>query len=47
MQGFFLEAEYSSYMLSTCFLGLNDVANARKYAEMAAFQGTARRAEPL
>lgn len=47
--GWFAEADYSLYMLSTCFLGIGDVPNARRYAEMAAFhtRSRVRRAEPL
>ena len=47
MGGWFAEADYSQFMLSTCYLGLNDLDNARKYAELAAFAGVAKRAEPL
>ena len=47
MGGWFAEADYSLFMLSTCYLELDDLDNARKYAELAAFTGTARRAEPL
>jgi hypothetical protein len=34
-------------MLSSCYLALNDLDNARKYGELAAFSGMAKRAEPL
>lgn len=47
MGGWFAEADYSLYMLSTCYLQLGVLDNARKYAEKAAFEGTAQRAEPL
>ena len=47
MGGWFAEADYSAFMLSTCYLELGDEDNARKYAEMAAFTRTARRAELL
>ena len=47
MGGWFAEADYSLFMLSTCYLALNDVDNARKYGELAAFAGIAKRAEPL
>jgi len=47
MGGWFAEADYSLSMLSTCYLELHDLANARKYAELAAFTRTAKRAEPL
>lgn len=47
MGGWFAEADYSVYMLSTCYLALGDLDNARKYAEEAAFKGAAQRAEPL
>ena len=47
MDGWFAEADYSLYMLSTCYLALDDVDNARKYGELAAFSGMAKRAEPL
>ena len=47
MGGWFAEADYSAFMLSTCYLELGDEDNARKYAEMAAFTRTARRAGPL
>jgi glycosyltransferase involved in cell wall biosynthesis len=47
MGGWFAEADYSQFMLSTCYLGLNDLDNARKYAELAAFAGAVKRAEPL
>jgi hypothetical protein len=47
MGGWFAEADYSLFMLSTCYLALNDVDNARKYGELAAFAGMAERAEPL
>jgi glycosyltransferase involved in cell wall biosynthesis len=47
MGGWFAEADYSVFMLSTCYLQLGDLDNARKYAEMAAFTRAARRAEPL
>lgn len=47
MDGWFAEADYSLYMLSTCYLGMDDVPNACHYAELAAFRGRARRAEPL
>jgi tetratricopeptide (TPR) repeat protein len=45
--GWFAERDYSSYMLSACYLGIHDIDNARKYAEIAAFQGHVKRAEPL
>lgn len=45
--GWFAEREYSWYMLSNCYLAIHDIDNARKYAEMAAYQGHVRRAEPL
>lgn len=45
--GWFAEADYSLFMLSTCYLELDDLDNARKYAELAAFTRTAQRAEPL
>jgi glycosyltransferase involved in cell wall biosynthesis len=47
MGGWFAEADYSRFMLSTCYLALNDLDKARKYGELAAFTGTAKRAEPL
>jgi glycosyltransferase involved in cell wall biosynthesis len=47
MGGWFAEADYSRFMLSTCYLALNDLDNARKYGELAAFAGMAKRAEPL
>lgn len=48
MIGWAAEAEYSLYMLSTCYLGLDDVENARKYAEQAALTHVRnKRAEPL
>lgn len=47
MGGWFAEADYSLYMLSTCYLALDDVDNAIKYGELAAFGGMAKRAEPL
>lgn len=45
--GWFAERDYSWYMLSTCYLAIHDIDNARKYAEMAAFEGHVKRAEPL
>jgi glycosyltransferase involved in cell wall biosynthesis len=47
MGGWFAEADYSLYMLSSCYLALDDLGNARKYGELAAFSGMAKRAEPL
>lgn len=48
MTGWAAEAEYSLYMLSTCYLGLDDVEMARTYAESAALRGVRnKRAEPL
>ena len=41
MGGWFAEADYSLYMLSTCY------DNARKYGKLAAFGDMAKRAEPL
>lgn len=45
--GWFAERDYSLYMLSNCYLAIHDIENARKYAELAAFEGQVRRAEPL
>jgi glycosyltransferase involved in cell wall biosynthesis len=48
MGGWHAEADYSLFMLSTCYLGLNDVAKGRQYAEQAAYrEGHYERAEPL
>lgn len=47
MGGWFAEADYSLYMLSACYLELGDLDTARMYAEKAAFNGAAQRAEPL
>jgi tetratricopeptide (TPR) repeat protein len=48
MIGWAAEAEYSLYMLSTCYLGLGDLDKARKYAEEAALTRVQnKRAEPL
>jgi tetratricopeptide (TPR) repeat protein len=47
MGGWFAEADYSLYMLSACYLALDDVDNARAYAERAAFEVAVPRAEPL
>lgn len=47
MRGWFAEADYSLFMLSTCYLALGDLDNARKYGELAAWSGAAKRAEPL
>ena len=47
MGGWFAEADYSLYMLSACYLALDDVDDARAYAERAAFNVAAPRAEPL
>lgn len=47
MGGWFAEADSSRFMLSTSYLGLNDVDDARRHAKLAAFSGMARLAEPL
>ena len=47
MGGWFAEVDYSLYMLSTCYLELGDLSNAQVFAERAAFEGAAQRAEPL
>lgn len=47
MGGWYAEADYSLYMLSTCHLALGELDIARKYAEQAALEGTYKRAEPL
>lgn len=43
--GWWVERDYALYMLSRCYLGLDDLVNARKYGELAA--STSNRAEPL
>jgi glycosyltransferase involved in cell wall biosynthesis len=43
--GWWVERDYAVYMLSRCYLALNDIANARKYGELAA--SISNRAEPL
>ena len=43
--GWWVERDYALYMLSRCYLGLDDLKNARKYGELAA--STSNRAEPL
>jgi tetratricopeptide (TPR) repeat protein len=47
MGGWYAEADYSWFMLSSCYLALHDVDKAREYAEKAAFEGWFKRAEPL
>lgn len=47
MGGWYAEADYSLYMLSTCYLALGEVEIATTYAERAAFEGAYKRAEPL
>ena len=47
MGGWFADADYSHIMLCTCYLALGDLDNARKYGELAAWGGVAKRAEPL
>lgn len=47
MDGFFAEADLSFTCLVQCFLGLDDLGNAEKYAFIAAYRPTAQRAEPL
>ena len=47
MGGWFKEADYSHFMLSSCYLATMELDNARKYGEIAAFGGMAKRAEPL
>lgn len=43
--GWWVERDYAVYMLSRCYLALDDVANARKYGELSA--SISNRAEPL
>ena len=43
--GFFAEADLSYTCLVQCYLGLDDVANAEKYASIAAYERTVPRAE--
>lgn len=47
MGGFVAEADLSYTCLVQCYLGLDDVANAEKYASIAAYERTVPRAEPL
>lgn len=47
MGGWYAEADYSWFMLSSCYLALRDVTKARQYAEKAALEGWYQRAEPL
>jgi tetratricopeptide (TPR) repeat protein len=47
MGGWQAEVDYSLFMLSTCYLGLDDLDKAREYAEKAAFRKDYKRAEPL
>lgn len=47
MSGWFADRDYSIYQISTCFLALNELEDAKRYAEMAAFDGAVPRAEPL
>lgn len=43
--GWWVERDYAVYMLCKCYLGLEDLSNARKYGELAA--RISKRAEPL
>lgn len=47
MQGWFADRDYSIYQTSTCYLALDKIDEARRYAEVAAFDGAVPRAEPL
>jgi len=47
MGGFFAETDLSYTSLVQCFLGLDDLHNAEKYAPVAAYRPTVQRAEPL
>ena len=47
MGGWYAEADYSWFQLSTCYLALHDFERGREYAEKAAYDGWYKRAEPL
>jgi glycosyltransferase involved in cell wall biosynthesis len=47
MGGWQAEVDYSLFMLSKCYAGLDDLAKAREYAEEAAYRQDHQRAEPF
>lgn len=47
MGGWYAEADYSLYMLSSCYLALGELEAGLRYARRAAFEGSYQRAEPL